>query len=181
MSLSNLTRFFINHHQVVPVGEDCTRNMDKAFLRIGALARQVGVGVQTLHYYERLGLLPKADRSAANYRLYPAQALRRVQFIKKAQALGFTLEEIKEILSLRGRGRAPCGCVAGVGRKHLKELDARIAALREFRRALAAIVPKWEEETSRHRKCAGEFCDLIERLPQIDVLDHTGKPGVKNP
>ncbi len=136
-------------------------------MKVGDLAERAGVGVQTLHYYERLGLLPKPDRTAANYRLFPASALRRVQFIKKAQALGFTLEEIKEILGLREQGRAPCRCVADVGKKHLQELDARIAALQEFRRELAAVVPKWEKETSGQRKCAGEFCDLIERLPEI--------------
>lgn len=133
-------------------------------LRVGELAARAGVGVQTLHYYERLGLLPKAGRSAANYRLYPPSALRRVQFIKQAQALGFTLEEIGEILGLRERGRAPCRRVADVARQHLRELDARIAALREFRKSLAAVVPKWEQETSRQRACDGEFCDLIEQL-----------------
>jgi len=133
---------------------------------VGELAERAVVGVQTLHYYERVGLLSKPNRSASNYRLYPMDALRRIQFIKKAQALGFTLEEIKEILALRGQGRTPCRCVADVGKKHLQELDARIGALQEFRRALAAVVPKWEKETSRHRKCAGEFCDLIERLPE---------------
>lgn len=140
--------------------------MAASLLKVGELAARAGVGVQTLHYYERLELLPKTRRSAANHRLYPPEALRRVQFIKKAQSLGFTLEEIKEILGLREQGRAPCRCVADVGKRHLQELDARIAALQEFRRALAAVVPKWEKETSRQRKCAGEFCDLIERLPE---------------
>ena len=140
--------------------------MAESLFKVGELAGRSGVGVQTLHYYERLGLLPKPDRSAANYRLYPTSALRRVQFIKKAQSLGFALEEIKEILGLRERGRAPCRCVADVGKKHLQELDARIVALQAFRRELAAVVPKWEKETSRQRKCAGEFCDLIERLPE---------------
>lgn len=140
--------------------------MAVSLLKVGELAERAGVGVQTLHYYERLGLLPEPDRSVSNYRLYPTDALRRVQFIKKAQALGFTLEEIKEILGLRGQGRAPCRCVADVGKKHLQELDARIAALRKFRRELAAVVPEWEKETSHQRKCAGEFCDLIDRLPE---------------
>ena len=143
--------------------------MTESLLKIGELAARADVGVQTLHYYERLGLLPNPSRSAANYRLYPPEAFRRVQFIKKAQALGFTLEEIKEVLGLRGQGRAPCRCVADVGKKHLQELDARIAALQEFRRALAAVVPKWEKETSRQRKCAGEFCDLIEGLPEAST------------
>ncbi len=131
--------------------------------------------MQTLHYYERLGLLPKPARSAANYRLYPPNAPRRVLFIKKAQALGFTLEEIGEILGLRTRGNAPCCRVADLTRQHLQELDRCIAALQEFRRALAAVVPKWEKETSQPRKCAGEFCDLIERLPQIS------QPAVRKP
>lgn len=143
--------------------------MSQSVLTVGELAERAGVGVQTLHYYERVGLLPKPDRSASNYRLYQPDALRRVQFVKKAQALGFTLEEIKGILDLRKKGGAPCRSVADAGKKHLQELDARIAALQEFRRELAAVVPKWEKETSGQRKCAGEFCDLIERLPEVPV------------
>ncbi len=139
--------------------------MAESALKVGELAARAGVGVQTLHYYERLGLLPEPDRSASNYRLYRTEALRRVQFIKKAQAVGFTLEEVKEILELRELGRDPCRCVADVGMKHLRELDERIAALQKFRQALAAVVPKWEKETLHQRKCAGEFCDLIESLP----------------
>ena len=153
----------------------------ESLLKAGELAERAGVGVQTLHYYERVGLLPKPDRSAANYRLYQRGALRRVQFIKKAQSLGFTLEEIKEILSLHEQGRAPCRRVADVGKKHLQELDARIAALQEFRRALAVVVPKWEKETSRQRKCAGEFCDLIERLPENRPPNRSHKKLKKKP
>ncbi len=151
--------------------------MQESPLKVGELAARVGIGVQTLHYYERLGLLPKPGRSASNYRLYPADALRRVQFIKKAQAWGFTLEEIRDILGLRDQGRAPCRCIADVGKKHLQELDARIAGLQKFRQELAVVVPKWEKETSRQRKCAGEFCDLIERLP--DDSSGTAHPEKK--
>ena len=86
-------------------GMTMNESKSASFLKVGELAERAGVGVQTLHYYERLRLLPKPDRSAANYRLYPADALRRVQFIKKAQVLGFTLEEIKDILGLREQGR----------------------------------------------------------------------------
>jgi len=150
-------------------------------LKVGELAARAGVGVQTLHYYERLGLLLKPDRTASNYRLYPPSALRRVQFIKQAQALGFTLEEIGEILGLRERGRAPCRRVADVARQHLLELDARIAALREFRKSLAAVVPKWERETARQRACAGEFCDLIEQLTRKQPAPAAGKTKIKKP
>src|SRR5438132_5623211 len=95
-------------------------------LRIGAVAEAAGVGVQTLHYYERLGLLPKPERSAANYRLYSPEAIRRVRFIKKAQAVGLTLEETKQILDLKDHGRGPCHRVVELGRKHLREIEARL-------------------------------------------------------
>ena len=134
-------------------------------LKVGAVAKAAGVGVQTLHYYERLGLLPKPTRSAANYRLYSSEAVRRVRFIKKAQALGLALDEIKQILDLKSRGRAPCQIVAELGEKHLREIDARLKQLRGYRRALAQALKTWRVENAPERKCAGEFCDLIERLP----------------
>jgi DNA-binding transcriptional MerR regulator len=153
--------------------------MPECALKVGELAERAGVGVQTLHYYERLGLLPPPNRSSANYRLYPPASLRQVQFIKKAQALGFTLEEIKEVLGLRERGRAPCRCVADVARKHLREMDARIGALREFRKSLAAVVPRWEKETAGQRRCAGEFCDLIEQLTVSEPAPAAGEKKLK--
>src|SRR5256712_8588531 len=134
-------------------------------LRIGAVAKAAGVGVQTLHYYERLGLLPKPQRSAANYRLYAPEAVRRVRFIKKAQALGVTLEGTKQILELKDHGREPCRKVAELGKKHLQEIDARLTQLRAYRRALAQAVSGWPKKNLSERHCAGEFCDLIERLP----------------
>jgi DNA-binding transcriptional MerR regulator len=134
-------------------------------LKVGAVAKAAGVGVQTLHYYERLGLLPKPQRSTANYRLYSSDAIRRVKFIKKAQAIGLTLEETKQILDLKEHGRAPCSKVAGLGEKHLHEVDMRLAELRKYRRALADALYDWRSEDTTERQCAGEFCDLIERLP----------------
>jgi MerR family transcriptional regulator, copper efflux regulator len=134
-------------------------------LKVGQVAAEAGVGVQTLHYYERLGLLPKPNRSDANYRLYSPETIRRVRFIKKAQAMGMTLDETKQILDLKDHGRAPCGKVAELGDKHLREIDARLGQLRKYRRALARAVGTWRNEDTSDRQCAGEFCDLIERLP----------------
>ena len=134
-------------------------------LKVGAVANAAEVGVQTLHYYERLGLLPKPRRSAANYRLYSPEAIRRVRFIKKAQALGLTLEETKQILDLKEHGRAPCRKVAELGEKHLQEIDARLGQLRKYRRLLTQALSDWRKQNVTERKCAGEFCDLIERLP----------------
>jgi len=134
-------------------------------LKVGAVAKAAGVGAQTLHYYERLGLLPKPKRSSANYRLYAPEAVRRVRFIKKAQVLGLTLEETKQILDLKDHGREPCRKVAELGEKHLQEIDARLTQLRAYRRALAQAVSGWPKKNLSERHCAGEFCDLIERLP----------------
>ena len=138
---------------------------DDDSLKVGAVAKAAGVGVQTLHYYERLGLLPKPERSAANYRLYSPEAIRRVQFIKKAQSVGLTLEETKQILDLKDHGRAPCHRVVELGQKHLQEIEARLNQLRVFHRLLAKSVNQWGKDDRPGRVCAGEFCDLIERLP----------------
>jgi DNA-binding transcriptional MerR regulator len=137
----------------------------ESHLRIGTIAKKAGVGVQTLHYYERIGLLPKPRRSSANYRLYAPDALRRVLFIKKAQAVGLTLDEIRDVLDVRDHGKAPCRRVAEVAAERLHEIDGELAKLRAFRRLLIAVLPQWQKETAQERSCAGEFCDLIERLP----------------
>ena len=139
-------------------------------LKAGAVAKAAGVGVQTLHYYERLGLLQKPKRSAANYRLYSPEAIRRVRFIKKAQVLGLTLEETKQILDLKDHGREPCRKVAELGEKHLQEIDARLTQLRSYRRALAQAVSGWPRKNLSERHCAGEFCDLIERIPEAKLF-----------
>src|SRR3989442_13959156 len=112
-------------------------------LRVGAAAKAAGVGLQTLHYYERLELLPKPERSAANYRLYSPEAIRRVQFIKKAQSVGLTLEETKQILDLKDHGRAPCHRVVELGQKHLQEIEARLNQLRAFHLLLAKTLNQW--------------------------------------
>src|SRR6266568_2952767 len=101
-------------------------------LKVGQVAAEAGVGVQKLHYYERLGLLPKPNRSDANYRLYSSETIRRVRFIKKAQAMGMTLDETKQILDLKDHGRAPCHRVVELGHKHLQEIEARLTQLQTF-------------------------------------------------
>src|SRR5437879_12487138 len=70
-------------------------------LTIGHLAKETGVNLETVRYYERRGLLPKPPRSASGYRLFPAEAARRLRFIRRAQELGFSLREIRELLALR--------------------------------------------------------------------------------
>src|SRR3972149_1456098 len=92
-------------------------------LFIGQLAQLVGVGVDTVRFYERAGLLQRPERTAAGYRLYAPEALARLRFIRKAQALGFTLDEIKRILSLRGQGAATCRCVIAIAGATLSDTE----------------------------------------------------------
>jgi Hg(II)-responsive transcriptional regulator len=108
-------------------------------LKISELARQVGVNLQTIRYYERRGLLPKVQRTASNYRIYSEDDARRLHFIKHAQVLGFSLKEIGEMLSLRAAPRAKCADVLERAEKKISDIDDRIAALRRIRRALARL------------------------------------------
>jgi len=114
-------------------------------LRIGALAAAAGVGVQTLRYYERRGLLTAARRTSAGYREYGPDAIRRVAFIRRAQAIGFTLDEIRALLALRVRGPRRCEAVklsASAARKrvreHLETLQRMDTVLRRLIRACDA-------------------------------------------
>lgn len=82
-----------------------------------------------------------------------------------ARAHALTLDETKLILDLKGHGRAPCHKVAELGEKHLRDVNVRLAQLRAFRNVLAKSVNEWRSKDRPGRVCAGEFCDLIERLP----------------
>ena len=83
-------------------------------MQIGSLAKANGVSVQTVRYYERYGLLPKPQRKASSYRIYTDEHVRRLQFVLQAKTLGFTLDEIKEIISLSQRHECPCGRVVRI-------------------------------------------------------------------
>lgn len=109
-------------------------------LTAGAVARRARVNTQTIHFYERRGLLPKAPRSRGNYRLFEEEAVQRVRFIKKAQALGFSLMEIKELLSLRAEPREQCDAVRSRAEAKVRSVEERIAALERIRSALTLLI-----------------------------------------
>lgn len=109
-------------------------------MNIGETARRSGVSVQTLRFYERYGLLPEPKRSASNYRQYDEEAVARVLFIKRAQALGFELAEIQELLRLRDDPRTDPDAVHVIARKKIRAIDERLDELTQRRHALAALV-----------------------------------------
>jgi MerR family mercuric resistance operon transcriptional regulator len=108
-------------------------------LRIGEAAREAGVNIQTLRYYERRKLLPRPDRTETGYRLFSSEAVRHVRFIKKAQALGFSLEEIRDLIAVSRGDETTCADVRGFVRKKLAAIDERIRQLRAIRKALQTL------------------------------------------
>lgn len=106
----------------------------------GAVAKRLGIGVQTLHYYEREGLIPPPPRTPSGYRLYPPELVERVRFIRKAQALGLPLGEVKDVLGLAEAGSSPCGRVQKALADKLRDVNERMRELKHFRDELAKLV-----------------------------------------
>ncbi|MDQ4089262.1 MAG: heavy metal-responsive transcriptional regulator [Actinomycetota bacterium] len=109
-------------------------------LRVAELASVVGVSPDTVRYYERAGLLPPPDRTAAGYRSYDADAVDRLRFIQGAQRLGLHLADIRDLLAVRDTGTCPCEPAEDLLRRRLAEVDAQIARLVTLRAEMAAMV-----------------------------------------
>lgn len=118
-------------------------------LLIGQLAERAGVSIDTIRYYERRRLLPRASRSAGGFRLFSSETVERIRFIKQAQEIGLSLDEISRLLAAGG-GARECRQVSELLRAKLRELDERLRAMRAFRRALANYLAECEGELSRH-------------------------------
>lgn len=109
-------------------------------LSIGQLARSAQVGVDTIRFYEKQGLMPRAARRASGYREYGNDDLRRLQFIRRAKDLGFSLEEIAELLALKRTPSRGVEKVKAVARQKLQQVDAKLAELQRLRAVLAELV-----------------------------------------
>ncbi|MFE3757037.1 MerR family DNA-binding protein [Nocardia tengchongensis] len=109
-------------------------------MRSGELAAQAGVNAQTLRYYERRGLLTPPPRSASGYRSYPDEAVTSVRFIKRAQDLGFSLDEIEELLDLADGGPEDCDSARALARNRVAQLAERIADLQRMQRSLTELI-----------------------------------------
>src|SRR5437762_6933819 len=140
--------------------------------KIGAVARRAGVGVETLRYYERLGLMGSPRRTESGYRLYTDAIFARLDFVRKAQAMGFTLEEIGRIIQESETGQSPCADVRRIARRKLEELDQRLKQLRQYRNELARTLTEWERKGS----AAGRICGLIEESHIAHPPGKSGRP-----
>lgn len=108
-------------------------------LTIGKLAKACDVTVDTVRYYERMGLILPLDRTESGYRVYSSDSVKQLRFVRKAQSLGFTLEEIKELLALSEIPEKDCGDVRDKAQHKITEIDARISDLLAVKEALGEL------------------------------------------
>jgi Cu(I)-responsive transcriptional regulator len=124
---------------------------------IGDLSRETETKVETIRYYERIGLLPRPARTAGNYRAYSRIQLDRLSFVRRARSLGFSLDQVRQLLALSDDRQRSCDEVDRIARAHLDEVDSKLADLTILRRELDTIV----------RQCRGgsmNECRIIEAL-----------------
>lgn len=135
-------------------------------LTIGQVAKGAGVGVETVRFYEREGLIDKPARRPSGYRQYELEVVRRIHFIQHAKELGFSLKEVSELLSLRVAPDGTCAAVRDHALSKIHDIDAKIAALGGMRRALVRL-----SETCGGPGPASE-CPILEALDQENDHAH---------
>lgn len=126
-------------------------------LTIGDLGKATGTKVETVRYYERVGLLPKPDRSPSNYRSYGPAELGRLSFIRRARDLGFSLDQVRALLGLSDDRTRDCAGIDRIANEHLREVDRKLADLAALRRELKAVIDSCDGGTVAE-------CRIIEAL-----------------
>ena len=134
--------------------------MNSGELRIGEVATLSGVSIDTIRYYERRKLIPRAERTRGGFRLFSPEAIERLRFIKQAQEIGFSLDEIGDLLATGGA--AECRKVRDLLRAKLEEIDVRINAMRIFRRSLADHLAACERELNERGNAAR--CPVVKEI-----------------
>ena len=142
-------------------------------MRIGELAWQLGVNPKTIRFYEAIGLLPEPSRTRGNYRDYTAEDADRLRFIKTAQRLGLSLDEIGEILGFAERGEPPCGYVRERLHAEVTAIDARIRELRALRAELLDLQAK----AARLPPATDGYCPIIHGRENTAAISATRRTG----
>jgi MerR family transcriptional regulator, mercuric resistance operon regulatory protein len=150
--------------QLFPIaGRKAEAASDRGGLTRGALAARTGCNIETIRYYEKIGLLPPPPRSAGGHRLYGRDLVKRLNFVRRSRDLGFTLDEIRELLHLVDGGTYTCGEVEQLARDHVREIRRKIADLRTLQRVLKTMAAQ----------CSGGAvpdCPIIDALFDLDRL-----------
>lgn len=137
-------------------------SVDKEFLSSGELAKSAGVSTDTLRHYERKGVLGRPQRRRNGYRQYPASALDRVRLVRRALAVGFTLDELAGILRVRDGGGAPCHEVRALAASKLRQVETQLSDLTALRDELRTTLQDWDGRLKR--KPTGVRANLLESL-----------------
>ena len=148
-----------------------------AGLTIGQLAKATGTATETVRYYEKIGLLAKAARTAGNYRSYGSAEVSRLSFIRRARDLGFSLDQVRTLLSLADDRDRPCDEVDALARQHLDTVDAKIADLTALQGELSSLITQCGRGTVAD-------CRILEALGPRDQLwpaIRRGRPEQKAP
>ncbi len=140
----------------------------------GEVARACGVSVDTIRHYERLGVIPAAARGANGYRRYDEEAVDRVNLVRRAVAIGFSLDEIARIFRQLAAGRPPCREVREMAAGKLAELDRRIAEMIAMRDELESVIDHWDAQLAA--TADGQPARLLETMPTGDEHDHPHRP-----
>jgi MerR family transcriptional regulator, copper efflux regulator len=127
-------------------------------MTVGQVARLAGVGVETVRFYEQCGLLEEPARRASGYREYDEEAVNRLRFIQRAKELGFTLSEIKELLSLRSCSEQPCDDVRRRAEAKVAEIEQKVAMLLRMKEALGRLTSSCGE------RAGGRRCPILATL-----------------
>ncbi|MGH7390776.1 MAG: heavy metal-responsive transcriptional regulator [Candidatus Rokuibacteriota bacterium] len=148
--------------------------MAKDGLLIGEVARQSGASRKALRIYEASGILPTPRRTASGYRVYTAEALGVLSFLRQARGLGFTLAEIKRIVAVRRQGRTACAHVRALVSRKLQEMDERLKDLTAVRDSLRGLLEDWHPP----EECDSMICPKIERGPKNGRREDVALPIV---
>ena len=124
------------------------------YLTIGKLAKKAGVAAETIRYYELSELLPPPDRLDSGYRVYDSSAIKRIRFIKEAQALGFTLAEISELLGLTDNEASDCATVNAKAQEKLTEIEVKIKALKKMQKGLKVLATRCPADEQPLSECS---------------------------
>jgi DNA-binding transcriptional MerR regulator len=145
-------------------------------LNSGELARLAGVSADTLRYYERRRLLPSVPRSAGGYRMFPPQTLHRVQLIRAALAIGFSVRELCEIFRERDSGAAPCHRVRDLAAEKLRGVESRLRELKSCRSELRKTLAEWDGLLAKTPR--GKQARLLEAFAATHLKSVTRKSGL---
>jgi DNA-binding transcriptional MerR regulator len=140
--------------------------------RIGEAARRAGISPDLIRYYERIGVIPRAPRTAGGYRWYSADAVARLLFVRNAIRFGFTSRELAGFLKARDNGRPPCHSVRAAGQRLLQEMDDQLARLQEARASMADTLAAWDARL--RRTPAGEPAHLLTLVPEAPRASRSG-------